>query len=518
MPSYEVSLFYFTGHGVQEDKEDYLLPVDISLTSTSSLKYAIWLKGLLNSLAGTACKTNIVFVNCCRDTRVSWSMSPLSGYLTTEVPQNFAMLQSTRSGDTANDWVNITDKYSPFTAAFLEFVGIPGEELSNTINDIKNSVYNRTGGVQSPYPHNQIYHSFSFCHKVNNPVIDANKDTNVSLTKDTRIFVSTVPRGATVFIDGKEMSIKSDLVITKAAPGTRTIKCVLDGYESVTEKVTVVEGKDLKLEYKLTPLSHKGIVSIRTTPSSASVWIDGKSTQQRQVELDPGYHKIEAQAPGYKRGMDFVRLTGDDNRSVYISLEKTFWNKFVNTFSKYTWYEYGEIGLGYYYVPNYPLGMGLSLGFGPLEFGVSYGLSSFNKKDDQYIVQKDASLWFPDFCFSFNPGIKFSYLGLGLGLGVESGRWGKSVNVDSLFPYSDNDGKRFRIDNRANVIYSPSQETVVDPNYYFIITPNTYLIIPLWEVLELYGGAGYTYCPKKKERSGVSFMVGLRFNVATWYY
>lgn len=196
---YEVSLFYYTGHGVQDGEIDYLLPVDIELTNRNCLKEAIPLRMVLDSLASTERKFNIAFINSCRDTKTTWSMGPNSGKNPTEVPQSVAMLQSTRSGDTANDWMSITDEYSPFTAAFLEKVGIPGDELVKTFDEIKNAVFKKTVGTQSPYPQNQIYYSFYFCRKMESqqPV----RQAPVSMTGT--LDLKTSPEGATVSIDGK---------------------------------------------------------------------------------------------------------------------------------------------------------------------------------------------------------------------------------------------------------------------------------------------------------------------------
>ena len=153
---YNVSLLYYTGHGIQVDKVDYLLPVDIALMGKASLNMAVSISDLLDHLSATDCKTNLVFLNCCRDTKLPWRMSPYADGGVIQVPNNFAMLQSTRSGDPANDWINSSDENSPFAKAFLKHVGIPGRDLDETFKQIRISVLEATNKQQHPFPQNQL--------------------------------------------------------------------------------------------------------------------------------------------------------------------------------------------------------------------------------------------------------------------------------------------------------------------------------------------------------------------------
>ena len=175
---------------------------------------------------------------------------------------------------------------------------------------------------------------------------------------------------------------------------------------------------------------------------------------------------------------------------------------------KESW-SYYQIGGGYAYTPNYPLGFCLSGGLGIVDMAFSMGWSTPMVRNS-FHTQGDGTIWTPTFCWSVRPAVSYKYVGVGVGLGKVYSI--STIDQSRDFPYTDRNGQSFGIDTYANIVY-PAQ---VDSGNYFTVSPMLLGNIPLGypdeALLELSLGAGYMFCPGRKERSGFTFTICLRFN------
>ena len=67
--------------------------------------------------------------------------------------------------------------------------------------------------------------------------------------RSTRIYVRTIPPGASVMLDGKELGTTDGLFLVP--PGVRTITLEMDGYDPKAERVDVREGWITRVEVRL---------------------------------------------------------------------------------------------------------------------------------------------------------------------------------------------------------------------------------------------------------------------------
>lgn len=66
----EVGLFYYAGHGMQIDGQNYLIPVKAKVTSPSDVKYRLVdTRIVLGKMQDAGNKLNIVVLDACRDNR-----------------------------------------------------------------------------------------------------------------------------------------------------------------------------------------------------------------------------------------------------------------------------------------------------------------------------------------------------------------------------------------------------------------------------------------------------------------
>src|SRR5262249_4392726 len=63
-----VGLFYYAGHGVQIDGQNYLIPVDAPLQTASKVKYrSVPVNGLVDRMADAGNELNIIILDACRE-------------------------------------------------------------------------------------------------------------------------------------------------------------------------------------------------------------------------------------------------------------------------------------------------------------------------------------------------------------------------------------------------------------------------------------------------------------------
>lgn len=114
------------------------------------------------------------------------------------------------------------------------------------------------------------------------------------------------PESALFYLDGEARG-KGPLNITSLTPGTHTLRCEAEGYESLVREVVIVGGEVKREEFKLN--SVMGRVELRTVPGGAEVLLDGKKVGVTKVA------SAEAGAPSELFTIDGV-LAGEHTLGV----------------------------------------------------------------------------------------------------------------------------------------------------------------------------------------------------------
>jgi formylglycine-generating enzyme required for sulfatase activity len=153
--------FWYAGHGVQIEGENYLLPVDIDAEDDVAIQYGSYpLNRLIESFERTARnKLNLVILDACRNNpfrNTSGGNRSLSRGLSTveHVPQDLFILFSTSAGAVAADGER-GKRNSPFAEAFLKYMD-SSEILPLVMADVSQETLRLTGGKQRPFPQGSI--------------------------------------------------------------------------------------------------------------------------------------------------------------------------------------------------------------------------------------------------------------------------------------------------------------------------------------------------------------------------
>lgn len=158
-----VVLVYYSGHGIEHDNINYLLPVDCTLDDDAQLRsQAVNVETLLTDLKATAAPAKTVILDCCRDNPFgkevkSWAATKSAADANVlrelgeaEIPEATMVVFASSSGRKAAARLNKDSTHSPFTAAFLEFMKTPGLSLRDIFDKVEDDVTTATAGRQTP--------------------------------------------------------------------------------------------------------------------------------------------------------------------------------------------------------------------------------------------------------------------------------------------------------------------------------------------------------------------------------
>ena len=166
----DTGLLFYAGHGLQVGGQNYLIPVDSSLSRERDLDFeAVRLDFVLKQMElDRDGKTNIVFLDACRDNPLAKNLARTMGTRSTNVGAGLAEVRtgvgtfiaySTQPGNVARDG---TGRNSPFTSALAKHVAEPGQSLTSVMINVRKDVLTTTGGKQVPWDHSALTGDFYF--------------------------------------------------------------------------------------------------------------------------------------------------------------------------------------------------------------------------------------------------------------------------------------------------------------------------------------------------------------------
>ena len=166
----DVALLFYAGHGLQVSGKNYLVPVDAKLQVERDLDFeAISLDFVLKQMElDRDDKTNIVFLDACRDNPLVRNLARSMGTRSGTIAQGLAQVQagvgtfiaySTQPGNVALDGEG---RNSPFTAALVKDLRLPDRNLNAVMIEVRKDVTAATGGKQVPWDLSALTGDFYF--------------------------------------------------------------------------------------------------------------------------------------------------------------------------------------------------------------------------------------------------------------------------------------------------------------------------------------------------------------------
>ncbi|MCL2179895.1 MAG: SUMF1/EgtB/PvdO family nonheme iron enzyme [Treponema sp.] len=148
--------FFYAGHGVQSNGENFLIPVDANIQTENFLRQmAVSVQLVLDELNDAGNELNVVVLDACRDNPYSWRRSGTRGLaVMSQRPADSIIVFATSAGSTAADG---TGRNGLFTQHFLNHLRTPGIEVNEVFRRTNGDVARASNNQQRPEIYNQFY-------------------------------------------------------------------------------------------------------------------------------------------------------------------------------------------------------------------------------------------------------------------------------------------------------------------------------------------------------------------------
>jgi len=156
----DVALFFYAGHGLQMNGENYILPVDAKIESAADVRFnTINLSDIQQEMEGGG-RANIIILDACRNNPFAEKLARDHRGLTS---RGLGRLEASGVGSLVvfstqpnNVAMDGSGRNSPFTSALLRYVGAPGLEIRQMISKVRGDVLAVTDQKQVPWDNSSL--------------------------------------------------------------------------------------------------------------------------------------------------------------------------------------------------------------------------------------------------------------------------------------------------------------------------------------------------------------------------
>jgi len=152
----DVALFFYAGHGVQVQGENYLLPIGYRISSINDIRYESLHLGRVLGRMEDAKSMNIIMLDACRNNPLDrgFSRSLDRGLAVISMkPEGSIVAYATAPGKTAADGMG---RNGLFTSALLKHMKTPGLSIEKLIKKVRVDVKQKSYGQQIPWSESSL--------------------------------------------------------------------------------------------------------------------------------------------------------------------------------------------------------------------------------------------------------------------------------------------------------------------------------------------------------------------------
>jgi hypothetical protein len=157
----DVAVFYYAGHGVQLEGENYLIPTDFEGDTEADVRYDSHAVGKIQErMERSGAQLNILILDACRSNPFRFGgRSGTRGWAAMNAGRGTFIAFATAPGSIASD---DGAGNGLFTQYLLEALSRPGLGLSEVFDYVRARVDQASGGKQLPWAHSSVVGSYSF--------------------------------------------------------------------------------------------------------------------------------------------------------------------------------------------------------------------------------------------------------------------------------------------------------------------------------------------------------------------
>ena len=160
VPTADVALFYYAGHGLQMKGENYLVPVDAKIENETDVRFNTISLSDIQQEMGSARTANVIILDACRNNPFAEAL----GHGTRgAAARGLEPIQAAGVGSlvvfsTQPDNVSLDgrDRNSPFASALLKHIATPGLEIRQMISRVRSDVLQATDHKQVPWDNSSL--------------------------------------------------------------------------------------------------------------------------------------------------------------------------------------------------------------------------------------------------------------------------------------------------------------------------------------------------------------------------
>jgi uncharacterized caspase-like protein len=157
----DVGLFFYAGHGIQIEGENYLVPIDFEATDETVAKYKSYAAELVRErMEKAGARLSIIVLDACRNNPFKMSRSASRGLAAMNSGRGTLIAFATGPGKTASD--NPVGKNGLFTHHLVENLKTPGLSLDDVFNRTRAEVDRTSSHEQTPWVVSSVIGDFSF--------------------------------------------------------------------------------------------------------------------------------------------------------------------------------------------------------------------------------------------------------------------------------------------------------------------------------------------------------------------
>ena len=173
----DVALFYYAGHAVQFNGENYLVPIGATIEKEEEVEYeSVDVGFVLAQMTAAASRINIVILDACRNDPFARSFrSQTRGLALMNAPSGTLIAYATAPGSVASDGPGRNGLY---TQELLKSLRTPGLGVEDVFKRVRISVREKSEGKQTPWESSSLVGNFFFRQPNVNVVFEEHFDDN----------------------------------------------------------------------------------------------------------------------------------------------------------------------------------------------------------------------------------------------------------------------------------------------------------------------------------------------------
>ena len=158
-----VGLFYYAGHGLQNDNENYIVPVDAELQYQDDIaRYCFIQKMVLTQMENTNSRMNIVILDACRNNpfpALHRGIGENQGLGELKKARGAFIAYATSPGSVASDG---TGRNGLYTQELIKAMNKPNRTIEQVFKEVRASVLKQSDDRQNPWENSNIIGDFYF--------------------------------------------------------------------------------------------------------------------------------------------------------------------------------------------------------------------------------------------------------------------------------------------------------------------------------------------------------------------